>query len=299
MRAAAPGAVVYVLNGLASGTAAAYAASDLRPVLGSPEELAEWRGFVAASGWSGGAALHVDTGMNRLGLPRRAASATSIGRCDRIALGDEPPRLRRRAAHPLNRRQIERLRARSRAFFPAFPPRLPIPPAFSCRRPSASTWSGPAMRSMAAIPTPGRPNPMAPVVTLDARILQIRTIERRRNASAMARPGRPTRRTRLAILGLGYADGFLRAGSSSRRSSAPRSRSAAACCPVVGRISMDLTAIDVTDLPDGVGRRGDLVEVIGPTIGDRRGRAPRRHDRLRGSHQPRHGATIAVSPSAR
>ncbi|HSP24222.1 MAG TPA: alanine racemase, partial [Saliniramus sp.] len=70
VRAIAPDAVVYILNGLLPGTAPVYAAHDLRPVLGSREEIAEWMS-------TGGrpAALHVDTGMNRLGLSGEDAIA--------------------------------------------------------------------------------------------------------------------------------------------------------------------------------------------------------------------------------
>src|SRR5262249_56641406 len=67
-RAPAPNATIYVLNGLLPGTASAYVGCNLHPVIGSLAELAEWKAFVAATAWHGGAALHVDTGMNRLGV---------------------------------------------------------------------------------------------------------------------------------------------------------------------------------------------------------------------------------------
>src|SRR5262249_22295964 len=68
VRALARDAVIYVLNGLMPGLAPAFAADYLRPVINSTTELAEWDAFVAINNWRGGAALHVDTGMNRLGL---------------------------------------------------------------------------------------------------------------------------------------------------------------------------------------------------------------------------------------
>src|SRR5947209_9988549 len=73
VRAVAPEAVIYVLNGLLPGTAPAYADANLRPVIGSGAELGEWRAYRAASGWAGEAALHVDTGMNRLGFSQDEA----------------------------------------------------------------------------------------------------------------------------------------------------------------------------------------------------------------------------------
>ena len=77
VRALAREAVVYVLDGLLPNTAQAFADAALRPVINGPAELAEWDAFVAGSNWRGGAALHVDTGMNRLGLSPDEAVAVS------------------------------------------------------------------------------------------------------------------------------------------------------------------------------------------------------------------------------
>src|SRR5262249_44188781 len=75
VRAVSSGSVIYVLHGLFTGTADAFAAVRSRPVIGSLVELAEWDAFCAAHGWRGGAALHVDTGMNRLGVSAEEAVA--------------------------------------------------------------------------------------------------------------------------------------------------------------------------------------------------------------------------------
>ena len=98
MRAIAPASVIYVLNGLMPGTAQAFADDYLRPVINSTTELAEWDAFVAANNWRGGAALHVDTGMNRLGvtLDEAVAIAPRIQSENHgIHAADEPSRLRR------------------------------------------------------------------------------------------------------------------------------------------------------------------------------------------------------------
>ena len=71
----APEAIIYVLNGLLPGTAGSYADANLRPVIGSSAEFDEWTAVRAASGWEGPAALHIDTGMNRLGLSNAETSA--------------------------------------------------------------------------------------------------------------------------------------------------------------------------------------------------------------------------------
>jgi alanine racemase len=110
-------------------------------------------------------------------------------------------------------------------------------------------------------PTPGRANPMQSVVALTSRILQIRTVERGQTvgygaAWAAKRP------TRLAVAALGYADGLLRASSGLNEARGVASI-AGKLCPFIGLISMDLVCIDVTDLPDGSVRRGDLATFIG------------------------------------
>ena len=100
VRGAAPEPAVYVLNGLLPGTAAAYADIHVRPVIGSMVELAEWDAFCTAQGWRGGAALHVDTGMNRLGISVNEAAALGAAHPfgkPRHHAADEPPRLRRAA----------------------------------------------------------------------------------------------------------------------------------------------------------------------------------------------------------
>src|SRR5438128_4569734 len=117
-RAVAPDAIIYLLNGLLPGTAAAYAGANIRPVLGSVAELEEWRAFRMASGWQGEAAWHFDTGMNRLGFPHEEAAqiAGRLGRDHGLALvmshfacsGED---------HPRNAIQMERFRA-VRAKFP-------------------------------------------------------------------------------------------------------------------------------------------------------------------------------------
>ncbi|HSJ42151.1 MAG TPA: alanine racemase, partial [Xanthobacteraceae bacterium] len=99
---------IYVLNGLLPGTAAAFADIRARPVIGSLLELAEWDAFCGANQWQGGAALHVDTGMNRLGISADEAAALA----PRIRAGNHGITLlmshlvcSEQPAHPLNERQ--------------------------------------------------------------------------------------------------------------------------------------------------------------------------------------------------
>jgi alanine racemase len=73
------------------------------------------------------------------------------------------------------------------------------------------------------------------------------------------------RPTRLAVISVGYADGFMRAGSASDTRPGAEAIVAGQRCPIAGRISMDLMAIDVTDVPDAP-KRGDTVELLGSNI---------------------------------
>src|SRR5665647_1381 len=109
LRAAAEEPAIYVLNGLLPGTAATFAELRARPVIGSMQELAEWDAFTTANQWHGGAALHVDTGMNRLGISANEAAALAPRirsenhgitlLMSHLACSEVPE-------HPLNQRQI-------------------------------------------------------------------------------------------------------------------------------------------------------------------------------------------------
>jgi alanine racemase len=264
-RAAAPDAAVYVLNGLLPGTASAYTVANIRPVLGSIAELEEWRAFRSASGWRGGAALHFDTGMNRLGFPHEevAQIAGGVGKDHGIALvmshfacSEEE--------HPLNAIQMERFRA-VRAHFPGIAGSLANSSAIFLGAAAHHNLVRPGVALYGANPTPGRPNPMQSVVTLQGRIVQLREVEQGATVgySATWTAKRPTR---LAIISVGYADGFLRAASASDKKPGAEAIVAGQRCPIAGRVSMDLIAIDVTDVP-APPQRGDLVGLLGKEIG--------------------------------
>jgi len=264
VRGSASGATIYVLSGLMPDTAAAYAAANLRPVLGSIAELEEWRAFRASSGWRGEAALHFDTGMNRLGFPHEEAAqiGASLGRDHGIALvmshfacSEED--------HPLNAIQIERFRA-VRTHFPGIEGSLSNSSGIFLGHPAHHDLVRPGVALYGANPTPGKPNPMHHVVTLQGRVVQRREVDAGATVgySATWTAKRPTR---LAIVAVGYADGFLRAGSASDKKPGAEVIVAGQRCPIAGRVSMDLIAIDVTDVPSPP-QRGDLVTLLGAEI---------------------------------
>ena len=265
-RVAAPSATIYILNGLLPGTAPAYAYANLRPVLGSRAEFDEWAAFCTASGWRGAAALHVDTGMNRLGFSQAevAALANRIGGepgielvMSHFACSEED--------HPLNAIQMERFRA-VRALFPGIAGSLANSSGIFLGPDGHHDLIRPGVALYGANPTPGKPNPMRPVVTLEGRVVQLREIEQGATVGYSA-TWTAQRATRLAIISVGYADGFLRAASASDSHPGAEAIVAGRRCPIAGRVSMDLIAIDVTDVPDGQAKRGDRVELLGPAIG--------------------------------
>src|SRR5205807_1332792 len=114
-------------------------------------------------------------------------------------------------------------------------------------------------------PTPEADNPMQPVVELKARIVQIRNVEK---GETVGYGGTWTARrpTRIAIVSAGYADGYFRAASANDGTRGAEVVVAGKRCPVAGRVSMDLMAVDVTDLEKNAVRRGHLVTLIGEGI---------------------------------
>jgi alanine racemase len=266
-RAIAPSAAVYVLNGFIQNTGDAYAKIDAKPVIGDLNELAEWDVFCRRSGWAGGVAIHVDTGINRLGL----TIAEAQGLIPRINAGDHGIELvmshlacAESLHHPLNARQLATFREIA-SVFSGVPASLSnssgiflgAPFLFDLVRPGAALYG--------INPTPEADSPVQPVVELKARVVRIREVERGESVGYGA-TWTTRRPTRLAIVSAGYADGYFRAGGSNDGTRGADVVVAGKRCPVAGRISMDLMAIDVTDLEKNAVRRGHLVTLIGEGI---------------------------------
>jgi alanine racemase len=260
-------AAIYVLDGFFQNCGDAYAKSDARPVIGDLNELAEWDVFCRRSGWAGSAAIHIDTGMNRLGMSLTEAQ----GIIPRINAGDHGITLvlshlacAENLNHPLNARQLATFREIASLF-------TGVPASLSN---SSGVYLGAAfqfdmVRPGAALygvnPTPEADNPMQPVVELKARVMRIRNVERGESVGygAVWTARRPTR---LAIVAAGYADGYFRAAGGGDGTRSAEVVVAGKRCPVAGRISMDLIAVDVTDLPNNAVRRGHMVTLIGEGI---------------------------------
>jgi alanine racemase len=258
-----PGAFIYVLSGPVDEPLFEYYGRGLRPVLNSLEQIALWSGDPVAAGAT--AALHIDTGMNRLGLspaevarlaaePQLLAGLTLGLVMSHLACADQPEQamneMQRRAFRAalaklgLAGKGPKRSLAASSGIFlgPAYD--------FEMARPGAALYG--------LAPLPGQPNPMAQVIRLQGKILQVREIDRGRTVGYGA-THRFTRQGRLATVGVGYADGYLRSLTNRGWASFGGHR-----LPIVGRVSMDLVTFDVSDLPAGSPHPGELVDLIGP-----------------------------------
>jgi alanine racemase len=266
-RAILPSATIYVLDGFFQNSGDAFARIDAKPVIGDLNELAEWDVFCRRSGWAGGAAIHIDTGMNRLGL----TVAEAQGIIPRINAGDHGITLvmshlacAENLNHPLNARQLAAFREIA-SLFSGVPASLSNSSGiflgaqfqFDLVRPGAAVYG--------INPTPEADNPMQSVVELKARIVQIRNVEK---GESVGYGGTWTARrpTRLAIVSAGYADGYFRAGSSNDGTRGAEVVIAGKRCPIAGRVSMDLIAVDVTDLEKNAARRGHMATLIGDGI---------------------------------
>lgn len=249
------GPMIAVLDGFAPG---ADENAGLVPVLNSLGDVLAHGAAGRSAGRARQALLHLDTGMARLGLDvgeqaRLAADHSLLAGLDllyvmsHLACADEP-------AHPLNAEQAARF-ARACAALPRLPRSFANSSGLFLGADYASDLARPGCALYGINPTPGAPNPMLPVIRLEAPILQIREIP----AGASVGYGASfvaARPSRIATIAVGYADGYLRC-LSGQGVAAYRDM----ILPMVGRVSMDLITLDVTDAP-GIAP-GDVLELIG------------------------------------
>ena len=263
LRPLLPQGMLAVLNGPLPGTEPDYLAHHILPVLGSLDAIDRWTALARREGRALPVLLHVDTGMNRLGLDA-AGLAT---------LAADPPRLaglelRYLVTHlvaaempddPANAAQLARFAAACAAL-----PQAPRSFANSSGLFLDARFAFDLARAGAALyginPTPGHANPMRVPVRLNARILQVRNVPAGATVGYNA-TWRAARPSRIATLGIGYADGWRRALSGRLPAAWPADFDGAPV-PLVGRVSMDLTTCDVTDHP-ALGP-GDWLELMGP-----------------------------------
>lgn len=250
-------ATIYVLEGLAAVEIDEFVACGLRPVLGTPGEIELWAAAGDRLGRRLPAAIHLDTGMCRLGLSSAEVAGLDRGRLrsidltlvmSHLACAEDP-------GHPMNARQL--------ALFLELSQKLPPAPRSLAN--ASGTFLGPAfhfdlLRPGAALyginPTPGRPNPMQPVVRIRAPVLRVHRLDAPGTvgygAAHAAEKG-----ARIATVGVGYADGYMRsAGAGTFGLIAGRE------VPIVGRVSMDLMTLDVSALDEHQVEVGTPVELL-------------------------------------
>ena len=267
LRQTLPDAHIFVLDGLFPGAADFYLAHKLMPALGSLPMLEEWMDVCLAHNEAFPAALHFDTGMNRLGFK---LSDTAHVR-DRLAeFGYLPQMVMSHLAcadqpsHEKSRTQLALFQT-VLAQFPGIPASLANSAGlmgnrdfhFQMVRPGIALYGGRAIG--------GRPNPMAHVVKLEVPVLQVRSARTGETVGYGAMQS-IDRESRLATLAIGYADGFFRHLGSSSTKPGGKVAFRGRVLPVMGRISMDLVTVDVTDLGEDAPKPGDVVEVLGPNV---------------------------------
>jgi alanine racemase len=199
-------------------------------------------------------ALHLDTGMSRLGLCEHDLEASEGAApalvMSHLASSDDPE-------HEQNQAQLARFKSFAKRF-PGVPLSLAasggcfLGPAyaFDLVRPGIALYGG--------NPGIGAVNPMHATVTLTAPLLQVRSIDRGCTVGYGATYA-ASGPLRLGIAALGYADGLMRSLSNRGHGVIGGVR-----CPIVGRVSMDLVTLDVTAAAESAAHAGMPVEFIGP-----------------------------------
>ena len=254
-------AAIHVFDGATTGSAARLAAADLIPILNSPAQVEVWSAYARGHGAPLPCGLHLDTGMNRLGLRPEELEALAESSdwlkgldirlvMSHLACADQDE-------HPMNARQAGRFK-KARALFPA---------ARASLANSAGVFLGPDYVHDLVRPGIGlygggpfgkAHKDIAPVATLEAPILDVRAVAAGETVGYGA-DFTADRPLRVAILAAGYADGLLRA-------SWERGRAwfAGDFRRLAGRVSMDLLAIDVTGCDEA--RPGAMVELLGAHV---------------------------------
>ncbi|MBI2719026.1 MAG: alanine racemase [Rhizobiales bacterium] len=260
-----PEAAIFVLDGLFAGQAEFYAKFNLTPALISVEEAREWAGFGRVYGRKLPCAIHVDTGINRLGLamaefqslldePFTMEGLNVTLLMSHLACADAP-------SHPLNARQREAF-AEARQRLPSVPASLANSSGIFLGDGFTHDLVRPGIALYGGNPTPAAANPMTAVAHLEGAVMQVRQVKTGETVGYGA-TWEAKRASRIAVLGAGYKDGVPRHLSSRQDNGPAQVFLGGRRCPIVGRISMDMMAIDVTDLPPQAVARGTRAEILG------------------------------------
>jgi alanine racemase len=254
-------ATVYVFDGAPTGSAQRLTKSQLTPVLNSSSQVEVFSAFSRSHGNALSCALHLDTGMNRLGLntSELEALAASTDRLQGLQIEMVMSHLAcaDQQAHAMNRLQAERFRA-ARALFPTAKASLANSAGVMLGADYLHQITRPGIGLYGGGPFGKAHRDIRPVATLEAPILEVRAVAAGETVGYGA-DFTASQAMRVAIVAAGYADGVMRASASGGRAWL-----AGAFRPFVGRVSMDLLAIDVTGCDEA--RPGAMVELLGPHV---------------------------------
>lgn len=250
---------LFVLNGLQPGAERQCRDAGATPVLNSLDQIRRWSGLAQATGRTLPAALQVDSGMSRLGLSQDEAKAILADRSllngidlvlimSHLACADDP-------SSAFNDRQVVAFNDFAR-HFPDVPRSLDNSggsflnhPHYEVVRAGIALYGGAPQNGL---------NPMRPVVSLEARIAQLRTVAPGTGVG-YGLSHTAERVSHIATIPVGYADGWPRQLSNCGAAFIGNIR-----VPIVGRVSMDSITLDVTNVPDMLLYPGAPVELLGP-----------------------------------
>jgi alanine racemase len=248
LRAALPTSDIYVFEGLLKGTERDYVAYTLRPVLNSSAQLVAWKTCASIHPTALPAAIHIDTAMHRLGLTLSELQRPDTLHAARTTHADmlmTHYACASDAPHPANARQLEKITAAH-----ALLPHLRTCYANSSGHFLDAQYHGEITRPGCALygitPHDDAPNPMQPVATLRAPILQVREIDEM-GTLGYAATAHVSQGMRTVTVGIGYADGILRTGSNKLYGFIGEHR-----LPLLGRVTMDMLCFDASAVPDAV-----------------------------------------------
>jgi len=255
-------ATIYVLNGFFAGVEAEFLAHDLTPVLSDLEQIDRWRGFAVAHAQELPAALHVDTGMHRTGVPDaqlqilREQPQRLIGIAVKLIMSH----LTSASNMDDDFNNIQRQRFLSaRKGLPLAPASLVASSGIFLGSAYHFNMTRPGMALYGLNPTPNQANPMQPLISLWAKIYQVQDVSPGETVGYFQTHTAKTHQ-RVATIALGYADGVPWLMENKGAISIGDY-----VAPLIGRVSMDLVTVDVTDIPESLVFPGQWVELLGKT----------------------------------
>lgn len=262
LRDVLPDAEIFVFHGALQGEESLFQSSRLIPVLNSLEAAQRWAAAGANSGYKA-AAVQVDTGMNRLGFGLNGFQDLMSDEAllegldirlfmSHLAIADDPEA-------PMNQSQLQAFR-----FLMALRPDCLKEVPLSLANSAGVLIGGEYHFDIARVgiglyggnPLTRLETPVQPVVKLEAEILQRRDLAAGETVSYGA-TWRATDQARIATIGVGYADGFLRSGGAQGFVMIGGRRA-----PIIGRVTMDLIMIDVTEIDEQLSRPGAMVDLL-------------------------------------